>query len=526
MRRLCLIITCLFAVAVLASPASAQTSDSAKALKTAEQKLAQNPDDAATLKTYAEMATWNGDYGKAADAYKKLIAIKPGDDDIVLALARVEAWQGHLDSAAENYESYVSRHPNDSKALLDYAYTQSWRGDFASALNLLDRYKKSDGSDKDYKQAQARFLAGGSYSDQALFVADDVLRGSPYNFHAQFSRTLALKEAGRMEEALDSLKKLEAMPGDDKSKQELMRVVKTPLRPQVRADISYSGDSDKIHITTVALEGQYAVNPQLYLRAGAQTGYLDAKRGSGLDTIRGNDRVNDYAAWVGARYALNDKVWLNGRVGRHDTNATDGTGIFEVSAEYRPSDQLYLNATVDRDFHAVSPRAISLDITRTQEQLRATWRPDLDYTIEANAGYADFSDGNERWNLGLAPRRSVLRTEDYNLDLGVSGRWFGFSDEMGHGYYDPATYQQYLVTAFSYFKLSPDSGLSIIVAPGIHKDESMSTYKFSGNFAAEGTVGIYDDWMLKARAGWVNNIGVSSQSYRRFETGLSITRRF
>jgi tetratricopeptide (TPR) repeat protein len=506
--------------------AEADTEEAKAALIKVEKQLAGDPDNPEILKSHAEIATWNGDYPKASASYKKLRNLKPDDPEIIVALARVESWQGHLDEAAGLYEEYLGYEPEDHKAILDYAYTQSWRGDFVRALSLLGDYRNAGGDETEYKKARARFMAGASYSDEALFLADEVLAGQPDNYHARFSRILALKQSGRMQAALDGLEAIRDIPGDEASKRELEKVVKTPLRSNIRADFSYSSDSDDIDIAASTLEGQYTVYPGLYLLAGVQGSVFEAERLSGLDTIRNNDKVVSTAGWVGARYALGDRIWLSGRAGRTDTNVTDHTGLLAAMLEYRPSDELNLKIGADRNFHAVSPRALSLDITRTQETASATWRPDMTYTIEMRGIHAGFSDGNELWEAGFAPRASVVRNEDYNLDLGVSARWFTFDDELGNGYYDPAGYQQYLLTSFSYIKLSGDSGLSIVVAPGVHKDESMDSFKFSGNFAAEGTFGLYDDWMLKVRAGYVDNIGVSSKSYRRMEGGLSITRRF
>ena len=528
MRRFPDIMKIIFCVCCIAGMLNNVYADeeAEKAMQDITRDLAGDPDDPALLKSYAEIATWNGRYNEAIASYRKLLQQQPDNDAIVLALARVESWQGELDAAALHFDSYITRNPNDKEALLGYAYNESWRGDFAYALELLENYRIAGGDENEYEQARARFLTGGGFSNQALTVADEILRTDPYNYHAHFSRVLALKEAGRLQESLEGLDSLESIPGDARSKSELQRIIRTPLRSHLRADASWSTDSDGIDIGTVAVEGRYTVNPEFYIRAGTRAGYLDSDIGSGLDTIRGDDRVSNYSAWIGGSFAATEYLWLHGRIGQHDSNVTDSTGIFRAEAEFRPFDQLYLNAAVDRDFHMVSPRALSLDITRTNEQLRATWRPNLDYTVEVQAGYAEFSDDNERWNLALAPRRSVLRRENYNLDLGVSGRWFGFNDDLANGYYDPATYQQYLVTAFYYLKLSDEDGISVIIAPGFHKDESMDSYEFSGNFFAEGTFGLYRDWMLNMRAGLVKNIGVNNTSYNRLEAGISITRRF
>lgn len=521
----------LFAVFIALVPVSTvladnpKVSESAIAFQKSETALAQSPDDPALLKAQAEMATWDGQYKRAIVSYQKLLTIQPTNDAALLALANVESWDKRLDDSAAHFEEYLSRHDDNTDALLSYANIQSWRGDTADAVELIERYKDAGGDAQEYSKAKTRFYAGSGFSNTALALADETLRTDPHNYHAQFSRTLALRDGQRLNDAQANMEALEHIPGDEKSKSDLRRMVALPLRSHIKTAARYSWDSDQIGIAALSTEGRYVVNPGLYLRAGAQGGYLRAKRGTGLETINGNDRVNDYTVWVAADYEATENLWLHGKVGQHDTNVTDAMGMYRFEAAYRPLDQFSIRASVDRDFHAVSPRAVSLDIARTERFLRTTWRPNLKYTVESYAGYADFSDDNARWDLGIAPRRSVARTEKYNIDLGVSARWFGFDDELGNGYYDPATYQQYLVTAYSYYKLSDNSGISLIVAPGVHTDESIDGYKFSGSIAAEGTFGVYDDWMLKTNAGFVNNVG-QSDVYRGGELGLSLTRRF
>lgn len=509
-----------------ASDVNAQTTESQAAFMKMDQKLAASPNDPSVLKEHAEVATWNGDYQTASDSYRRLLEITPENDEVFLALARVEGWQGNLDNAAEFYALYTSKYTNDAKAYLDYAYNEFWRGNFAKALELADDYRAAGGDDAQYYEARARFLAGGSYSDQALMITDDLLNANPDNKHAQYSRVVALNNAKRLPEAIDALGRLQAMPDEDGKTAELARVVTTQLRPQIRGDVSYASDSDDIDIFTTELVGQYAVNPGLFLRAGALDGFLTADNGSGLDAISGAERVDHYGLWAGGSYQVNPDLWLHAGAGTHDTDATNAMFVYDARAEFRPADEWLMNFSVDRDFHAVSPRALSLDIARTDAQATATWRPNLEYTIDMQGGYADFSDGNARWNVALAPRKQILRTEDYNLDLGLSGRWFSFDDDLANGYYDPQNYRQFLLTSYSYLKLSDNDGISFIVAPGVHKDEDMDSYKFSGNFAVEGTFGLYEDWMMKARAGWVNNAGISSDTYQRGELGLSLTRRF
>jgi hypothetical protein len=196
-----------------------------------------------------------------------------------------------------------------------------------------------------------------------------------------------------------------------------------------------------------------------------------------------------------------------------------------LGLDWQPADSLGIRLQADRDLYGVSPRSVSLAIKRNAGSLHLTWQPDLLWTIEARAGYSLFSDENRRWETILAPRRSVLRTGAFNLDLGVSTWWFGFSDDLDHGYYDPATYRRHAVNLFGYWKLSPNDGISLHLAPGIQKDESMDHYRFGTDVAVEGVFGIYRDWQLRMSLGRTDR-DQSGGSFDGTSARLELTRRF
>jgi len=124
-----------------------------------------------------------------------------------------------------------------------------------------------------------------------------------------------------------------------------------------------------------------------------------------------------------------------------------------------------------QDMYAVSPLAAELGIERRANALYATWAPDLRYTVDSYLGYDTFSDGNDRWEVSLAPRRAFVRNQLLNLDLGISGRWYGFDEDPGHGYYAPSLYQRYALTAFTYWKISDDDGVSVAFSYGPYKGQ-------------------------------------------------------
>lgn len=489
-------------------------------------KLVPETEKLALHDRHAQLATWQGEYKLAEADYEILHAAHPDNDDYLLRLARVEAWQGMLDDAAEHFKDYLSRHASDHEAIMSYAYVESWRGDFAHGLELLDQYETQKGDPVLLAQARTRFYAGAGYTNRAVAMTDAKLATNPDDFQALYSKTIAYKEGHQLGNAIDSLAPLNACCAEQKDVKEMNRFVKAPARHAVELGTTFDSDSDDVSGNLTTLQGQYRLNPDSFLIAGTSTGHITASQGSTLEAVDGDSRINDHSAWLGLRHAVKSNLWVEGAAGVHDAEKAGKIPLLSIKSEYRARDNLAVFVEANHDYHRVSPRAVSLDITRTEGQVRTVWQPDMRWTVESYAGFAGFSDDNTRTLLGVAPRRAVYRTENFNVDLGVSGRWLSFSDEPGNGYYSPASYRQYLVTAYTYYKLSDDSGISLILAPGIHKDESLDGYKFSGNLAAEGVFGLYDDWMLRVRAGLISNIGVNDSTYRRAETGVYLTRRF
>jgi hypothetical protein len=179
-----------------------------------------------------------------------------------------------------------------------------------------------------------------------------------------------------------------------------------------------------------------------------------------------------------------------------------------------------------QDLFTASPRSAKLGIERRSTTLDATWAPDLRWTLDGRLGVDTLSDGNDRWEAQFAPRRAILRSQRLNLDLGVSGRWFGYDTDPGNGYYAPTTYRRYAVTAFTYWKLSDDDGVSVAFSYGPYKDNTMSGYRSGGDVVLEGFFGLYRDWYLNVKAGLSDYGGGVAAGYRSHQFELSLTRRF
>lgn len=123
----------------------------------------------------------------------------------------------------------------------------------------------------------------------------------------------------------------------------------------------------------------------------------------------------------------------------------------------------------------------------------------------ADVWQQSLSDGNNRWEFTVAPRRSAARTERLNLDLGLTATQLRTATNYENGYYDPGLYQYYAFTAYPYWKAGKNTGVGLSLALGVQRDDFSPGFRPGGNATVEATFGIYRRWALKVNGGGMFN---------------------
>jgi tetratricopeptide (TPR) repeat protein len=512
---------------VKTSQAYAVIGDYEKALEAIGRAAELEPNNTDYLLARAQLANAAGVPATAAAAYERLLELQGPSQELHLAYARALLWSGELDEAAEAYEQYVTRYDATPEIRIDAARVELWRGDYVRALDILDEYVESYGSTDDELRLRGRVLARDNRTDEALSILAPLRQDTPDDFDVQYSRTIAFRNGRRPVESLEALEHMEELGGDSPEMVDVRRFVKTPLRSYVTVGGEYYRDEDDIGIWRVATEGWYAVSPTLFVGSGGGYTELRAPRGSGLERADGGREAAYWDAWGGARYRHSDQWAADLKLGYGETEGHDEF-LYEVGIDYTPADHMAFRLQQDRLFHLVSPRTASLGIHLNRTSGRAYYEfDDRVDVIDVQASYGDFSDGNDRWEVGIAPRRKMLRREHYNLDIGVRALLFGFDEDLANGYYDPKLYQSYMVTTFHYWKINDDDGVSVTLAAGVSRDDR-THFDFAADATVEGTFGLYRDWMLVVRASGTH----TNQSARGFDdfyaarVGVFLTRRF
>ena len=490
-----------------------------------ERAVELDPKNIEYLRTRADLASWRGDYATALESHQRIRAVAPDDAGARLGIARVKYWQSELDASKAAYRDYLAQQPNVAAAWMEYIVVLTELGDYARAMELLEDYRQRFSDNVAYRKQKARVLAWSERPTPSLGIVAELAPTLPDDYELGYTRTVALHYAHRPREALASLAEVTRLQPDSRETTDLARFIRTPLRSNVTFDFGYHTGSDDVSIRHAGLRGEYVINPETRLFGGSDRQWIDTVSGSGFEKPDGGTAIGYNRAWLGLKHRYSPKLSLDAQIGG-GTAEGDGRFIYEVGADMQPVDELAMRLSRRQDLFAVSPRAARLGIERRANALKATWTPDPRWTFDSRLGYDTLSDGNDRWEVELAPRRAFLRTQRLNLDLGISGRWFGFDRDPGNGYYAPTRYERYALTAFTYWKISEDDGVSVAFSYGPYKDNTMSGFRSGGDIVAEGFFGLYRDWFLDVKAGLTRFGGGSTGGFRSRMFEISLARRF
>jgi tetratricopeptide (TPR) repeat protein len=476
------------------------------------------------LRARATLATWAGDYARARDSYLRLEVLLPADRDLVLNLARVSAWSGKTDAAVEAYSRYLRLEPGAAAVWMELARTEAWRGNFAAALRNLEEYRARAGSDEKYAREKAAVLARGGRPAEALETLEPLLRQQPDDYDLQLTRAVALtmqRRTGDASAALDTVQRLRPDSPETRSAERLFR---TALAPAADPGVSVYRDSSTLEVQRVAPRFTFSFASGTTFAAGSEHDRLTARRGSGLEQVNGSESAGHDQVWISGAQQFSG-LTVRGRIGQARAAGRDVTAYL-VGADLTPTDGLTISGERNAGFFVVSPRTIGLGLTQVSHRVRLEWAPGVRWQVAADTWHQALSDGNDRWEFTVSPRRSVARTERLNLDLGFTATQFRTTTNYDHGYYDPSLYEYYAFTAYPYWKVGENIGVGLSLAAGLQRDDFSPGFRPGGNATAEATFGIYRRWALKVNGGGTFNQRLGSGAFRGFSAGVGLIARF
>lgn len=409
-----------------------QPSDAARMLT---ELLRREPGYIPALEARAEFLAWAGEHGEAVTSYEALAEILPENRSVRNARARILALAARLDESIALYDSLVRSDPGDRDARLGLGRVLGWAGQLDSAGAVYAGLIARDSGDADAWAGLAQTQSWAGRLRQAERTLERALAADSTNVAALVALTQTLRWQGRDAAADAVLRRAEAIAATDPDVRTQRRWVDVAQRPRVAGTATYESDSDGSVIFTVLGRGGVRVHPRLDVRAYAYVRWLDFEAAGG--TAVGQQ------AWGGALEAVTqvEPGWtVAGSLGRSGSDA-DTIGslarwgarvsapgwwpvIGTVAVAYEP-----LDATVQLVRNGVRVLQGSLDV-------RAT--PAGGWTATAAFSLAEFrgSEPNVRTAGALGVSRHMLRI----LTVGGNARAYGFTKDLGDGYFDPSLY--------------------------------------------------------------------------------------
>ena len=382
-----------------------------------------------------------------------------------------------------------------------------------------DRFGESDA----YSRELAAIRASSGQPSEAVRLLDPLLKQNPFSHELNVIRTIALAMQQRPRETFDALDSVRRLNPSARETRTAERLVRANLSSTAEPGFSFYSDSDRLRVTRIApsVTALFATGTQL--SAGYERQWLEAPQRGGLGRAGGGSARYDYG-WMAVAQKIG-RVTIQGLVGSAQAETRKETP-YAVSARIHPSDALNLTIGSSHGFFVVSPRTVELGLTERQHRFEVEWGPGVVYRVSAKSSYQQLSDGNDRWQVLITPRRAVARTESLNLDLGFSAYALGTTRDLPNGYYDPRRYESYAAVVYPYFKLSENVGVAASLAAGVQREHSLPSFRFGGNAGVELTVGIYRPWVLKLSASATNNRRADSGAFEGYSGGVVLIRRF
>ena len=266
------------------SQAYAAAGHAEPALHAISAALALSPDTDEYLRSAAALATWAGDYRTAAEAYGKLRQKHPQEHALLLAFARVKSWSGQSDAAATAYHEYF-RFTHDSGTVA---------GTRPRGVLARQHRRRARGT----RGVSAQIPRGSGLRSRA--GADSCSRRSPprgaararstARLHSRRSRAqcrpaIALagnRQHGAAVSTLNSLRS-HGKPDDIHA---VGSIVRTMLGTSIGPTATFYDDSDGLRIVRVAPRADIGLHTDTRIHAGYERTELNARVGSGLETVR------------------------------------------------------------------------------------------------------------------------------------------------------------------------------------------------------------------------------------------------
>ncbi len=441
--------------------------------------------------------------------------------------ARVQMGTGNARGALQLMREQVAAHPDDADARLDLVRYLTWNGDFAAAQRVLLADPVAAQS-AEGQALHASLLAWAGRIDAAQATNAPLLSATPDDFLANFTQAVALRQSARPRTALPFVETVKRLKRDSKDASDLERGTRIRTDSFVALEYVRSDDSDDLVSSRPTLRAELAHGNAL--RFTAELGRWDHRAPSPgpFQSIDGQGSIAETRGLVGLRYASSLRTEWAVAAGHSSIDGdgdSDGVTLWRAGVTHRANDSLRLGLGFDHDRLAISPRSLSLGLTRDGALGHLHWTPDMNWTGDLQLRQDHYSDSNNSSDWYAALRRAVVRQPGFSLDLGVALQHVSHDHDFGNGYYAPDDYRRYGLTAHSYVGLSDNVGLSMQAGLGRQRDETFTSWRRANDFSAAMVFGILEPWQFSVFAAYSERVQ-NTGAYDGTSWGMTLTRRF
>jgi len=185
-----------------------QAGQSEKALDTAIQILASNPESPDTLALIGGLYANNSDIQRALPYFNKAIKIQDGHPAATLGLAGIERINGNLDKAISLYESLATANKAGAQPMLELSRIAAQQKRTNDMISWLEKARAAAPSENQARLILARYYLQNNQSQKAEIYTKEAISQSPDHADTITLHTQVLIAQKRYKEALPILNKL------------------------------------------------------------------------------------------------------------------------------------------------------------------------------------------------------------------------------------------------------------------------------------------------------------------------------
>lgn len=437
--------------------------------------------------------------------------------------ARIQMGRGDSRGALQLMRAHVVAHSDDRAARFDLVRYLTWSGNYAQAEGVLRADPDAERSPEG-QQLHAGLLAWAGRIETAQALNAPLLSAHPDDFLANYTQAIALRQSAKPRAALPYVEAVQrSKPGsDDANGLELgTRVLSESF---IALDYDHASDSDHLVSSRPTLRAELAQGDALRYTIELGRWENRSPSSSPFAAVDGAGSVAQDRGLFGLRYASSLATVWSAALG-YSSISNSGALLWRAGVDHRAEDDWRLGLQLDHDRLAVSPRSLSLGLTRTGAVGQIHWTPDMLWTGDILLRDDHYSDSNNSVEWDAALRRAVVRHSGVMLDLGAQLQHISYDRNPGNGYYAPSDYRRYALTANAYFGLGKNVGLSLQGALGRQRDETFTSWRRADDISAAVIFGIFTPWQLRAYAGYSERVQ-NTGAYAGRNWGMTLTRRF